>query len=254
MGLLLVLFWCWVVARMRVRTFSGIIPGSASFIPGWVGANSRFALLREFARKGLFYLTIIPDERLLSEENRRNSRFRREKPGILPHRRNGPRLRFPVNGAGCPRPSVLVNEQHAAADQHDAGHLWPAERLVPEEMRDHCYNRIARGDRREGDRERDFLERQDVAKSSKDIDRQADHRQRVEKLCDNRRRHIGRRFQRDLSGDAEQDCRYQAAVIKRHQASAGSRNKTGGGASAEGGSRLRRTSFITDWGFPLTVR
>jgi hypothetical protein len=53
MGLLLVLFCCWAVVQMRVRTFSGIIPGSASLIPGWVGANSRFELLREFARKGL---------------------------------------------------------------------------------------------------------------------------------------------------------------------------------------------------------
>src|SRR5713226_6661261 len=119
MGLLLVLFWCWVVVRMRVRTFSGIIPGSASLLPGWVGANSRFALLREFARKGLFYLPIIPDERLLSKENRRNSRFRREKPGILPASAERPRRRLPDNGAAYPRPSVLVNEEHAAADQHD---------------------------------------------------------------------------------------------------------------------------------------
>ena len=74
MGLLLVLFWCWAVVRMRVRTFSRIIPGSGSLIPGWVGANSRLALLREFARKGLIYLTIIPAKQLLPEGNRRNSR------------------------------------------------------------------------------------------------------------------------------------------------------------------------------------
>jgi hypothetical protein len=151
MGLLLVLFWCWAVARMRVRTFSGIIHGSGSLIPGWVGANSRLALLREFARKGVIYLTIFPAKRPLSEESRRNSRLGGKSREICPHRRDGPRLRFPVNRAGCPRPSVLVNEQHAAADQHDAGHLWPAERLVPKEMRDHCDNRVARGDRREGD-------------------------------------------------------------------------------------------------------
>ena len=75
MGLLLVLFWCWAVARMRVRTFSGIIHGSGSLIPGWVGANSRLSLLREFARKGVIYLTIFPAKRPLSEESRRNSRL-----------------------------------------------------------------------------------------------------------------------------------------------------------------------------------
>src|SRR5882757_4294692 len=31
-----------------------------------------------------------------------------------------PRLRLPDDRAGYPRPSVLVNEEHAAADQHDA--------------------------------------------------------------------------------------------------------------------------------------
>ena len=29
--------------------------------------------------------------------------------------------------------SVLMNQQHAAADQHDAGQLRPAERLVPQQ-------------------------------------------------------------------------------------------------------------------------
>jgi hypothetical protein len=80
-------FWCWAVARMRVRTFSGIIHGSGSLIPGWVGANSRLALLREFARKGVIYLTIFPAKRPLSEESRRNSRLGGKSREICPHRR-----------------------------------------------------------------------------------------------------------------------------------------------------------------------
>jgi hypothetical protein len=76
MGLLLILFWCWAVVRMRVRTVSGTIPGSTSLLPGWAGANSRLALLREFARKGLICPTIFSEKQLLSEGSRRNSGIR----------------------------------------------------------------------------------------------------------------------------------------------------------------------------------
>jgi hypothetical protein len=56
------------------------IPGN---IPGYAGANSRFGLLREFAAKGLIRLTVFAAKRRLGAENRRNTRFRREEPGIL---------------------------------------------------------------------------------------------------------------------------------------------------------------------------
>jgi hypothetical protein len=43
----------------------GIIPVSASLIPGCAGLNSRFALLREFTPKGLIRLTVFAAQRRL---------------------------------------------------------------------------------------------------------------------------------------------------------------------------------------------
>jgi hypothetical protein len=68
----------------QAGTYFGIIPGSGNLIPDWVGANSRFALLREFVPKGLIYLTIFAGKLLLREENRRNSRFNRKNREFAP--------------------------------------------------------------------------------------------------------------------------------------------------------------------------
>ena len=65
------------------------------------------------------------------------------------------------------------------ADQYDPGQLRPPQGLVPQYMRQHRDHRVARRNRREGDRDRDFLNSQDVAKSSHDIDCEPDHRKRI---------------------------------------------------------------------------
>ena len=76
MGLFLLLFWCSaVMGRCGTRTSLAIIRGSASSIPDWAGANSRFALVREFVGKSLICLTVFSTKRRLREQNRRNSRF-----------------------------------------------------------------------------------------------------------------------------------------------------------------------------------
>jgi hypothetical protein len=41
---------------------------------------------------------------------------------------------------------MLIDQQHAAADQHDTGHLRQAEGLVPKHMREYCDDGIARCD------------------------------------------------------------------------------------------------------------
>ncbi len=52
-----------------------IVPGSATLIPGWAGANSRFAVPPEFSGKGLICFTVCAAKRWFRGENRRNSRF-----------------------------------------------------------------------------------------------------------------------------------------------------------------------------------
>ena len=65
MCLFLVLLWCSVSwDDAEVGTFLAIIPGLASLIPDWAGANSRLALW-EFAGNGLICLTVFAAKRRL---------------------------------------------------------------------------------------------------------------------------------------------------------------------------------------------
>ena len=50
------------------------------------------------------------------------------------------------------------------------------EGLIPQYMREHRDHCVARRNRREGDRDGDFLESRDIAKRSHDIDCEADYR------------------------------------------------------------------------------
>jgi hypothetical protein len=83
MGLLLILFWrAAVVGR---RESPNILPDNSrfgAFISRFGRLNSWFEPLWEFSCKGLVYLTILTQKQQLSGENRQNSRFNREKPGI----------------------------------------------------------------------------------------------------------------------------------------------------------------------------
>ena len=82
MCLFLVLFWCsfsWDDAE--AETFLAIIPGSASLIPDWAGANSRFALW-EFAGNGLICLTVFAAKTAVARGKSTKFPVRREKPGI----------------------------------------------------------------------------------------------------------------------------------------------------------------------------
>ena len=64
MGLFLFLFWCSaVMGRCGTQTSLAIIRGSASSIPDWAGANSRFAPVREFVGKSLICLTVFSTKR-----------------------------------------------------------------------------------------------------------------------------------------------------------------------------------------------
>src|SRR5690349_18391540 len=110
-------------------------------------------------------------------------------------------------------------------------------------MRDYGHNPIARRDRGECDRDGDPLESEDVTERSKNVDREADYRERVEELRDDRCRYVCRRLQRDLSSDAEQDRCCEARIIECYPAHALSRRKTGGRLSVVSKSSLRRTSF-----------
>lgn len=88
----LILYWC--SAIMERCGGANILRGNSrfdEFNPRLGGANSRFGPLREFVYNILIHLTIFAARGRLHGETRQNSRFRREKPRILPHRRNRPR-------------------------------------------------------------------------------------------------------------------------------------------------------------------
>ncbi len=92
----------------RAEHSPGIIPGSANLIPGCTGVNSRFAVLREFAGKGLICLTVFTAKRRLSGENRRNSRLGGKNLEFCPRPAEPAVAQLPDNGAdlGCPGPIV----------------------------------------------------------------------------------------------------------------------------------------------------
>ena len=103
MGLFLLLFWCSaVMGRCGTRTSLAIIRGSASSIPDWAGANSRFALVREFVGKSLICLTVISTKRRLREQNRRNSRFYGKNREFCPQGAESAVTQPPESGADCP--------------------------------------------------------------------------------------------------------------------------------------------------------
>jgi hypothetical protein len=88
MGLFLVLLCCSAV----VGGCGGLVifPDNSRFgeFNSRLGiANSRFALLGEFAGKALIHLTVFAAKPWFSVADRRNSRLRRDKPGIGPDRR-----------------------------------------------------------------------------------------------------------------------------------------------------------------------
>jgi hypothetical protein len=80
MGLFLLLLWCSAVIgdllgdNSRFGVFNSRLPG----------ANSRLAPFRELAVKALIYLTVFAAKTAVIGENRKNSRYSREKPGIWP--------------------------------------------------------------------------------------------------------------------------------------------------------------------------
>src|SRR5260370_5212221 len=85
----LILYWCSaIIGRCGGANILRDNSRFDEFNPRLCGANSRFGPLREFVYNMLIYLTIFAARGRLHGENRQNSRFRREKPGILPHRRN----------------------------------------------------------------------------------------------------------------------------------------------------------------------
>jgi hypothetical protein len=89
MCLFLVLFWCSAVVERRGGP--NIFADNSlfgDFNSRLGGANSRFAVLREFAGKRLICFTVFAAKRQLFGENRENSRFRRDKLGILLRRQN----------------------------------------------------------------------------------------------------------------------------------------------------------------------
>ena len=95
--------WCSaVMGRCGTRTFSAIIRRSASLIPGWAGANSRFALVRDFAGKGLICLTVFSAKQRLREQNRRNSRFDGKNRKFCPQGAKSAVTQPPESGADCP--------------------------------------------------------------------------------------------------------------------------------------------------------
>ena len=94
------------------RRSSRLIPGSAHLIPDRAGANSRLAMLRELAPKGLFYLNYFLAEIALVTGKSKKIPVRREKPRILPmpaggiRSDNGSDLRCP--GQADPRGTIRI--------------------------------------------------------------------------------------------------------------------------------------------------
>jgi hypothetical protein len=80
-----------------------VIPGSADLIPDWAANNSRLALLREFARRRLIYLTFFAAGWWFPEQNRRNSRLNGKNRELRSHGNCG---RFP-EGGGLVLPAEL---------------------------------------------------------------------------------------------------------------------------------------------------
>ena len=74
---------------------------------------------------------------------------------------------------------MLVDQQDAAADQHEAAELRPAKGLVPHQMGDDRDRGIACRDRRKRNGYRYLLQRDDVQESGENVDREADNRQRM---------------------------------------------------------------------------
>jgi len=67
---------------MRRPNVFGVNSRFAFLTPGWAAVNSRFETLREFSYKMLIQFNIFSEKWLMGEQNRKNSRFRREKSGI----------------------------------------------------------------------------------------------------------------------------------------------------------------------------
>jgi hypothetical protein len=133
MGFFLVLFWCSaIVGDAKARNILAIIPGSASVIPDWTSANSRLALLREFAGKCLICLTILAARQQLRGENRRIPGFDGKNRESCPTDGTGrsaasrQRRRSLLLGADRPVACQPRHDRGAVEVQHFAGDGLPA--------------------------------------------------------------------------------------------------------------------------------
>jgi hypothetical protein len=89
-----------------------IVPGSATVIPVWSGANSRFAALRELAGKGLICFIVCAAKRWSRRENRRNSGLGGNNREFYPTPPQGAQH---LSGGGAGHPAIGI--AHLAVDE-----------------------------------------------------------------------------------------------------------------------------------------
>src|SRR5437762_11085263 len=117
-----------------------------------------------------------------------------------------PRRRRGSGASRLPRTRLLVEQNDAAGDQHDAAELRQAERLVPQEMRGDPDDDIAQRDAWIGERDWNSLDRDDIEYRGKHVDGETEDREGMEKLRRDRGRSFGAALEGDLPRNAKDDA------------------------------------------------